>query len=280
MINFLSENRAPALVVALLVASLLLLSYQVRVPGAGSGLQAVLLTVFAPVARGSAAVVDGTSDTWHGYLALRDMRGENLALRRTLTRLQVENQLLADAAREGDRLRALLLLQQDSPHPTVAARVVALELDGPFRVAVLDRGRRHGIQAGDGVIAPSGVVGRVTASSAFLSKIQFITDPSSGAAAVVERTRVQGMVVGRGVNRVEMQYVSALADVEAGDMVTTSGLDGIYPGGLRVGRVVRVGAGEGLQRRIAIQTAVDFSTLEEVLILVSPEPTADGEESS
>jgi rod shape-determining protein MreC len=97
---------------------------------------------------------------------------------------------------------------------------------------------------------------------------------------VVERTRVQGMVVGRGVNRVEMQYVSALADVEAGDMVTTSGLDGIYPGGLRVGRVVRVGAGEGLQRRIAIQTAVDFSTLEEVLILVSPEPTADGEESS
>jgi rod shape-determining protein MreC len=277
MINFLSENRAPALVVVLLVASLLLLSYQIRIPGAGSGLQAVLLTIFAPVARGSAAVVEGTSSTWSGYLALRDSRAENLALRRTLTRLRVENQLLADAALEGDRLRTLLTLQQDSPHPTVAARVVALELDGPFRVAVLDRGRRHGIEAGDGVIAPSGVVGRVTASSAFLSKIQFITDPSSGAAAVVERTRVQGMVVGRGVNRVEMQYVSALADVQAGDMVTTSGLDGIYPGGLRVGRVVRVGAGEGLQRRIAIQTAVDFSTLEEVLVLTSAEPADEGE---
>jgi rod shape-determining protein MreC len=280
MINFLSENRAPALVVVLLVASLLLLSYQVRIPGAGSGLQAVLLTIFAPVARGSAAVVDGTADAWNGYLALRDMRGENLALRRTLTRLRVENQLLADAAREGERLRALLTLQQDSPHPTVAARVVALELDGPFRVAVLDRGRRHGIEAGAGVIAPSGVVGRVTASSAFLSKIQFITDPSSGAAAVVERTRVQGMVVGRGVNRVEMQYVSALADVQAGDMVTTSGLDGIYPGGLRVGRVIRVGAREGLQRRIAIQTAVDFSTLEEVLVLTTAEPADSGEDPS
>ena len=280
MINFLSENRAPALVVVLLVASLLLLSYQIRIPGAGSGLQAVLLTIFAPVARGSAAVVEGTSSTWNGYLALRDSRSENLALRRTLTRLRVENQLLADAAREGDRLRTLLTLQQDSPHPTVAARVVALELDGPFRVAVLDRGRRHGIEAGDGVIAPSGVVGRVTASSAFLSKIQFITDPSSGAAAVVERTRVQGMVVGRDVNRVEMQYVSALADVQTGDMVTTSGLDGIYPGGLRVGRVVRVGAGEGLQRRIAIQTAVDFSTLEEVLVLTSAEPADEGEDPS
>lgn len=280
MISFLSENRAPVLVVILLVASLLLLSYQVRVPGAGSSLQAAVLTVFAPVSRGSSALVTGVGEGWSGYVALRDMRSENRALRRALTRLQVENQLLADAAREGDRLRELLALELDSPHPTVAARVVALELDGPFRVAVLDRGTRQGIRAGDGVISPAGVVGRVTAASPFLSKIQLITDPSSGAAALVERTRVQGMVVGRGVNKVEMQYVSALADVQAGDMITTSGLDGIYPGGLRVGRVVRVGAGEGLQRRIAIETAVDFSTLEEVLVLVAEPPGADGEADS
>jgi rod shape-determining protein MreC len=174
-----------------------------------------------------------------------------------------------------------LALQGEVERPTLAARVISLEVEGPFRVAVINRGHRSGIRVNDGVITPAGVVGRVTAASSGMSKVQFITDPSSGAAAVLTRTRVQGMVVGRGDNRVEMQYVSALADVEPGDTVTSSGLDGIYPGGFMVGTVTRVGDGEGLQKRIEITTAVDFRTLEEVLVLlVGPAEERHGEDGS
>ena len=269
MMSFFSENRTPVLVVFLLVAFLLLLSFQVRVPDAGVRLHSTLLAICSPVARSSAGVVDGFGSVWRNYLYLQDLSRENRALRRRLVHFQVENQLLREADREGERLRGLLALQDRVARPTLAARVISLEVEGPFRVAVLNRGRGSGLRVNDGVITPEGVVGRITAASGRMSKVQFITDPSSGAAAVVARTRVQGMVVGRGDNRVEMQYVSALADVETGDVVTSSGLDGIYPGGFMVGTVTRVGDGEGLQKRIEITTAVDFRTLEEVLVLLA-----------
>ncbi len=267
--SFFSENRTPVLVVFLLVSFLLLLSFQVRVPDAGVRLQTTLLAICSPVARSSAGLVDGFGSIWRNYLHLQDLSRENRALKRRLVHFQVENQLLQEADREGERLRGLLDLQGRVERPTLAARVISLELAGPFRVAVLNRGHGSGIRVNDGVITPAGVVGRITAASSGMSKVQFITDPSSAAAAVVARTRVQGMVVGRDVNRVEMQYVSALAEVEEGDEVTTSGLDGIYPGGFKVGSVTRVGDGEGLQKRIEITTAVDFWTLEEVLVLLA-----------
>lgn len=269
MMSFFSENRTPVLVVFLLVSFLLLLSFQVRIPDAGVRLQSTLLAICSPVARTSSGVVDGLGSVWHNYLYLQDLSRDNRALRRRLVHLQVENQLLREADREGERLRGLLALQGQVEHPTLAARVISLEVGGPFRVAVLNRGRASGIEVNDGVITPQGVVGRITAASAGISKVQFITDPSSAAAAVLTRTRVQGMVVGRGDNRVDMQYVSALADVGIGDAVTSSGLDGIYPGGFMVGTVTRVDAGEGLQKRIEIVTAVDFRTLEEVLVLLA-----------
>lgn len=271
MMSFLSENRPPALVVMILVASLLLLSYQVRIPDAAGSVQSVLLTLVSPVTRASAGIMGGVRGGWQNYIALRDQQEENLALRRRLVHLEVENQLLGESAREGARLRDLMALKAESSRETVAARVISLEVSGPFRVAILNRGHSHGVSVDDGVITPSGVVGRITATAAGISKVQLLTDPSSGVASLVERTRVQGMVVGRGVNRVEMQYVSALADVEPGDAIQTSSLEGIYPAGLPVGRVIRVGDAEGLQRRIEIATAVDFRTLEEVLVLLAPE---------
>ena len=281
MMSFLSENRTPVLVVFLLVAFLLLLSLQVRVPHAGDSLQTGLLAFWSPIALGSAGLVDGTGSIWRNYLYLQDLSHENRALRRRLVHLQVENQLLRETDLESARLRAMLALRGQVERSSVAARVISLEVEGPFRVAVLNRGRGSGLRVNDGVITPEGVVGRITAASGRMSKVQFITDPSSGAAAVVARTRVQGMVVGRGDNRVEMQYVSALADVETGDVVTSSGLDGIYPGGFMVGTVTRVGDGEGLQKRIEITTAVDFRTLEEVLVLLAGPPEDEhGEDGS
>jgi rod shape-determining protein MreC len=271
MLSFLSENRAPVLAVLLLFSFLLLLSAQVRFPTSASTLETALLTLFSPVARGGSAVVRAVSGLWSGYVDLRGLREENVDLRREVAALRLERQLLQESARENRRLREVLALKASLPLASVPAHVISLDLAGPFRVAVLDRGSRHGIAADDGVITPDGVVGRVISVSGGLAKVQLLIDSSSGAAAVVERTRVQGMVVGRGVNTLEMNYVSRLSEVAPEDWVDTSALAGIYPPGYRIGRVRAVGDGEGLQRRVLIETAVDFRTLEEVLVLTGRE---------
>jgi rod shape-determining protein MreC len=268
MLNFLSENRAPVLAVLLLFGFLLLLSTQVQVPDAGARLETVVLTLFSPAARAGAAGVRSVSGLWRGYIDLRGLREENMQLRRDVASLRIEHQLLQEAARENRRLREALALQAALPLETVAARVISLDLDGPFRVAVLDRGTRRGVGVDAGVVTPEGVVGRVVSVAPDSAKVQLLVDSSSGAAAVVERTRVHGMVVGRGVNFVEMEYVSALSDVDRQDWILTSGMEGIYPRGFRIGQVRAVGDSEGLQRRVWIDTAVDFRTLEEVLVLV------------
>ncbi len=271
MLTFLSEKRAAVLAALLLLGFLLLLSVQVRLPDAGAAVQSGLMALFAPVARGTASSTDSVTGMWRRYVALRGLEAENASLRARVAELELEARALEEAAGESDRMRELLGLQRALTLPTVAARVILVELAGPFRVAVLDRGSRHGIQVDDAVITPAGVVGRVTSVSPSACKVQLLIDSSSGAAAMVARTRVQGMVVGRGMNELGMQYVAALSDVEPGDSVDTSGLDGIYPKGFRIGLVATVGDSEGLQRQVVIRTAVDFRTLEEVLVVVGGE---------
>ena len=265
--TFLGENRAPFLAVLLLVASLLLLSAQIRTSG-NSRVEAVLLSVVSPLVRLGSGGVDGAGSLWNGYMDLRDLRGENERLVQEIAALRLERQQLEEAGRETRRLHALLELQEALTLPTLAARVMRVELQGPFRLVLLDRGSAHGVRRSDGVITPDGVVGRVTEVAGHISRVQLLIDTSSGAAAMISRTREQGMVVGRRVNELEMRYLSALAEVRPGDSVDTSGLDAIYPKGFRIGRVKSLAGGDRLQQRVLVETAVDFRKLEEVLILV------------
>jgi len=127
------------------------------------------------------------------------------------------------------------------------------------------------------VVGSSGVVGRVWTVSPGLSKVQLLTDAAAGTAVLLQRTRVQGILMGGGTDLCTLEYISTLEDVKEGDLVITSGLDGIYPKGLPVGRVGKVSPGEGIFWTIAVIPRVEFNRLEEVLILLRsdiplPEP--------
>lgn len=271
MLKLISENRAPVLAVILLLSFLLLLSARIRTDTAARQVESVFLTVLSPVTATANGVVSGSVNLWNNYVDLRGATRENLELRRELAALQVERQRLGDAARENWRLKEVLGMRQALTLETVAARVVLLELSDPSRTALLDRGSRSGIRVNDPVITPHGVVGRVTDVAPMASKVHLLIDPYGAAAGLMERTRVQGLAVGRAVNELEMQYVPEMADVQAGDAVDTSGLDGIYPKGFRLGLVREVTPGVQLQQRVVLGTAVDFRTLEEVLVIVNHE---------
>jgi rod shape-determining protein MreC len=114
------------------------------------------------------------------------------------------------------------------------------------------------------------VVGRVILPSRRASKVQLLIDRNAAAGALIERTRVQGVVVGIGDGMLRMQYVPGTADVKTGDLVVTSGIDGIYPKGFVIGTIDHTDRGVGAYHEIVIRPAVDFSRIEEVLIVRTP----------
>jgi rod shape-determining protein MreC len=128
------------------------------------------------------------------------------------------------------------------------------------------------------VIAPGGVVGRVIMPSARASKVQLLIDRNAGAAALVERSRAQGIVEGTGADRLNMTYVSGTADIKVGDRVVTSGIEGIYPKGFVIGQIESIERGAGEFTAVVIRPAVDFSSLEAVLVVLTPRVGADGEQ--
>ncbi len=157
---------------------------------------------------------------------------------------------------------------------TTAAEIIGAGSTPDFRTVTIDKGSRQGLAIDMAVIAPAGVVGRVVMPGPRASKVQLLIDRNAAAGALVERSRAQGVVVGSGEARLRMDYVSTVADVVVGDTVVTSGIDGIYPKGFVIGRVDSVDKTGGAWQ-IGIVPAVDFSSLEEVLVVLSPPSTND-----
>jgi rod shape-determining protein MreC len=139
----------------------------------------------------------------------------------------------------------------------------------------IDKGTSDRLQTDMAVISPSGVVGRVILPSPRASKVQLLVDRNAAAGAAIQRSRAQGVVVGLGTDELRLDYVPGTADVKPGDLVVTSGIDGIYPKGFVIGTVETVERGAGPYHEIRVRPAVDFARLEEVLIVLTPPPSRE-----
>lgn len=270
MYRFLRERRPEVLLIAVSALLFILMAVQVRGNGA-SGSERLLLRLVSPLVRAAAVVSGGVSGVWSGYVDLRDARARNEDLEADLTRLRVKAHETEETLRENERLRALLDLKQILPVSSLAAKVIGNKSLGLSRTLLVDRGSADGVRQNMPVVVGDGVVGRVWTVAPHLAKIQLITDSDAGTAVLVQRTRVQGILQGRGDDVCAMEYVSQHDDVQEGDLIVTNGLDGIYPKGLPVGPVERIAPGPGEMRIIAVTPRVKFNRLEEVLILLSSE---------
>jgi rod shape-determining protein MreC len=108
--------------------------------------------------------------------------------------------------------------------------------------------------------------------------VQLLIDRNAAAGALVARSRAQGVVKGGGDDRLELQFVSEAADVVTGDLVVTSGIEGIFPKGFTIGHVDAVEKTGPSYKRISVKPAVNFSSLEEVLVVLTPTPVREAEE--
>jgi rod shape-determining protein MreC len=233
-------------------------------------LRAVTFGAFAELQRVVSGGVTGVQDIWNGYVALRGVNDENAALRQQLQDLQIRLQEERALAQRTEDLRQLLELRQRSELETTAAEIIAGGASPEFRTVTIDNGTGDRLDTDMAVLSPSGVVGRVILPSLRASKVQLLIDRNAAAGATVERSRVQGVVVGVGTEELRMDYVPGTADVKAGDLVVTSGIDGIYPKGFVIGTIESVEHGSGTYHEIRVRPAVDFSRLEEVLVVITP----------
>jgi len=266
------RQRAGYLFLAVVLGQIILISAQVNGRSGVPVLQAVTFGVFAEIQRGTSAVVSSFRRVWGGYVGLRNLRAENDVLKRELSAAQIqaqEQRALADRSRG---LEQLLAMRDRSNLSVMAAEIIADSASLEFRTKTIDKGTRDGLRPDMAVLAPAGVVGRIVVPSARAANIQLLIDRNAAAGAIIERSRAQGLVVGGGDEHLRMENVSEAADIVVGDRVLTSGIEGIYPKGFVIGRIETVEKNGPAYKRIVVRTAVDFTSLEEVLVVLTPTP--------
>lgn len=266
------RQRAGHLFLVVMLGHVLLISAQVQSRSGVPVLEAAAFGMFAEVQRATSGATSFFRNAWSGYVGLRHVRAENTVLKEQVSSLEVqlqEQRALADRSRG---LEELLELRDRSNLRTTAADIIAAGATPEFRTVTINKGSLDGIEADMAVIAPAGVVGRVVVSTPRAAKVQLLIDRNAAAGAIVERSRAQGAAVGSGESRLRMDFVPEVADVAQGDVVMTSGIDGIFPKGFVIGKVESVQKSGTAYKEILIRPAVDFTSIEQVLVVLTPTP--------
>jgi len=268
---FLKKHRSLILSTILVVISLAMLSYHVVNPSAEPGfIRKLVLDLAVPIGRIVNTPVQALEGTWKRYLFLVGLEREN-------RRLLQQNALLAqqlvqhqEGYLEGQRLKKLLSLNESIAYQTVAASVTGRNRKSLHQTVMINKGSVHGIKTGMPVVAERGVVGRIIETSWHVSRVLLLIDENSNVDSIVQGGRGQGILQGDGNNRCYLKYVPKLEEVRPGDAVITSGICGVFPKSWLLGTVSRVTKGEsGLFQTVEVLPSVNFTKLEEVLVLTS-----------
>ena len=275
------RQHAGYLVVAVVLGHVILISAQVNARPDTSVLENVTIGLLAEAQRLMTSARDHVADAWSGYVGLRNVHAQNEALTGAVAELELQLQVQRALAQRARSLQELLELRRRVELPTASARVIAADATPYFRTLIVDRGTGDKVRADAAVIAPRGVVGRVVGTPGpRASRVQLLIDRNAAAGARVERTRASGVVMGSDdETSLRMEYVLNLEDVRVGDRIVTSGTDGIYPSGFAIGTVTHVAPGTGLYQTIRVDPVVEFSRLEDVLVVViGDQPPSKGSE--
>jgi rod shape-determining protein MreC len=203
----------------------------------------------------------------NGYVILVRTARENERLKQAIGRLKLENGITNELLMENERLRDLLGFQKLHPPSSVMAQIIGKDSSAASRTITISRGADDGVLKNMAVITSAGIVGKVQAVLPGTAKVILLTDPDSTLAVRVQRNREEGLLEGK-LDRCALKYVSYYADIQEGDLLVTSGLDGIYPKGLPVATVVKVTKHEANTfQTVVAEPAVAFSRLEEALVL-------------
>jgi rod shape-determining protein MreC len=275
--------RDTGLVVLLLALPFFFLRSSIRRPEELNAVDRIVLRVAAPFQYAAAALSRGISGIFGQYVYLVDVKADNDRLVYENARLRSTMRELGETQAENRRLRRLLGLRDTIQHETVSALVVAKDTTEYFRVWHLTIDSPHAeIRPNMPVISLDGAVGTVLRVAGHDADVELTVDSGFGVDVVVERTGARGFVRGSGDRSkyaVRVEYVPRTDLVEVGDLLVTSGVGCRFPKGIPVARVTKVLRRDyGIYQTVEAEPSVDFSRLEEVLVVLTDTSECDQRE--
>jgi rod shape-determining protein MreC len=267
--------RDALIVILLLAVPFFFLRVSVRDPKEVNSLDRAVMRISVPIQYASSAIARGISNLWGDYVYLVEVKADNQRLVYETARLRDRVRRLEQEEVENRRLKRLLGLKESLPGDLLTAQVIGKDLTDFFRVATvtLDRSGRE-VRKNMPVIAQEGVVGKVSRIAGDRVDVLLAVDADSGIDVVDELTGARGFIKGTGDQRryaCHIEYMQRTDEVNVGDLLTTSGVGRAFPRGIPVARVSKVTKRDfGIYQDVEAIPTVDFSRLEEVLILTSP----------
>ncbi|MEX2160597.1 MAG: rod shape-determining protein MreC [Anaerolineales bacterium] len=257
--------------------ALILLAAGVLLLALGGYLSPVLNAALQPVYGAQAWLYDrfqAIQDFINAPADIARLRQENAALRSENAALQTQIIALQQQVTEIELLSALLDFARARPENAYQAAGVIGRDPSPFlHYVIINRGSDDGIRRGMPVVAQQGLVGRVAQVTANASRVELITDPAAQVSVHLQPSGVDGLLGGSITGDLAIDLIPQDATLQAGDLVFTSGIGGLYPNNILIGQVSSVQQeAQALFQTAAVQSAVDFSRLEIVLVIVNFQP--------
>jgi rod shape-determining protein MreC len=233
------------------------------------GIERIALSAIAPFQELVTRSLRFARDIWQHYFYLVTIARVNQVLLQELGQAVEDQNQWHETELANVRLRDLIDFQRNISERVVAAEVIGKDPSAWFNTVIIDKGEADGLTRGLPVVIAQGIVGQVIEVSTHYSKVLLIVDSNSAVDSLVQRTRARGVIKGESTAQCRLDYVLRKNDVRIGDTIVSSGLDGVYPKGLRIGLVSQVIENDAdIFHEVIITPFVDFEKLEEVLVIL------------
>lgn len=270
MQSFVKRNIGEVLLAVLLFVQVLMVGHQMRTPSGETRLRYWSSALLVPVLSTAQTALGAVSGSWRNYIELVDAREESRLIDAEADRLRIENHFLRQKLLRFENRQDLEAYRHDIASMTLGASVIARSPSRSTQDAVLNRGSRDGVARGMAVITSKGIVGKIEAVHGRSSIVLLINDLQAGVGAVLAESEEPGVLRGTSGDLCMLDYIGSHVRVAQGETVYTSGLDGVFPSGLPVGRVEWAESGTDMQR-IAVKPFVALNRVSEVLIVTKSE---------
>ncbi|HMS40170.1 MAG TPA: rod shape-determining protein MreC [Pyrinomonadaceae bacterium] len=269
---------APWLAITLLLGNFILMAFDARDKNTNQSYIRVWSLATADFVQSPVTSISGAvSNYFQSFANLRSAQSENDLLKQRVQELEVELQQKGELSSENERLKTLLDLKEKSQYKVLTARIIGRDASKWFSSSTINRGSLDGVKLNMAVVTNGGLVGRITAVSPLTAQVDLITKEKSGLGGVIGElgnSSALGVVAGTGKKEIlEMNYVPGSIEVKPGEIVYTTGQDGIFPAGLKLGEIVEVKSGSAtVPHQIFIRPSANLSAMQEVGVLLYEPP--------
>lgn len=255
-------------IILLICVNIVFLAVAVR-RHANVGVQGYIISLVGPLQNAGHGFVDGINNIWRGYFNLVGTSYENQDLKQQLSQALYENARLKESELAYQRVSRFLEFKSGFEVHTVMAEVISYAPNAWYDAFIINCGTNDGVNVGMPVVNYHGVIGQVVAVSGNYAKVAPMVGHGNAIGARIQSNRQSGILIGSGEGVCRLEYINSGGDVKEGDVVITSGLDGVYPAGLKLGEIISVSDREGsVFAEMTVMPYVDFAALQEVMVLI------------